>query len=69
MQGTEEFIMAEIKINELNEMPEEEVKMTEEDMEHVKGGIGLLLPAVQKVRSASIKDGLSNTIVMGDGSV
>lgn len=40
--------MAEITINDLNE----EFTMTEEEVSQVKGGIliGLLLPAVQKVR-------------------
>ena len=57
--------MADITINDLNE----EFTITEEELQHVKGGIGLLLPAVQKVRTASITDGTSNTILMGDGSV
>lgn len=64
----EDSTMAEdVKIENLNE----EVVMTEEELSEVKGGIGLLLPAVQKVQKvhdASITDGTSNTL-LGDGSV
>ena len=70
MQGTEENIMADIKINDLNEeaKPVEEVEMTEEELAHVKGGIGLLLPAVQKVREAA-STSTTTQKVLGDGSV
>lgn len=63
--------MEDIKINDLKDESKtvEEVQMSEEELAHVKGGIALLLPAVQKVREAAITDGTSNTFVLGDGSV
>ncbi len=42
--------MAKISISDL----QEDRTISEEELKHVKGGIGLLLPAVQKVREASI---------------
>jgi hypothetical protein len=41
--------MKKIEINDLNE----ETTLTEDEITHVKGGIGLLLPAVQKARDDS----------------
>ncbi len=41
--------MKKIEIDDLNE----ENTLTEDEITHVKGGVGLLLPAVQKVRDAS----------------
>ncbi len=38
--------MGKIEIDDLKE----DFSISEEDLKHVKGGIGLLLPAVQKVR-------------------
>ncbi len=62
--------MEDIKINDLKDesKPVEEVEMSEEELAHVKGGIALLLPAVQKVREAAV---ISTTTqkVLGDGSV
>lgn len=46
--------MAQINNNELNEATKsDEIEMTEEEMEQVKGGIALLLPAVQAAREAA----------------
>ena len=42
--------MARIEITDLKE----DLSISEDELKHVKGGIGLLLPAVQKVREASI---------------
>lgn len=42
--------MAKIEITDL----QEDRTISEEELKHVKGGIGLLLPAVQKIREASI---------------
>jgi hypothetical protein len=56
--------MDNIKINDINE----EMQFTEEELKHVKGGIALLLPAVQKVREASLGTTLTQK-VLGDGSV
>jgi len=67
----EEDTMEDIKINDLKDESKapEEVQMTEEELAHVKGGIGLLLPAVQKVREAAITDGTAKGFLLGDGSV
>jgi len=42
--------MARIDISDL----QEDMTISEDELKHVKGGIGLLLPAVQKIREASI---------------
>ena len=42
--------MAKIEISDL----QEDMIISEDELKHVKGGIGLLLPAVQKIREASI---------------
>jgi hypothetical protein len=42
--------MARIEITDLKE----DLSISEDELKHVKGGIGLLLPAVQKIREASI---------------
>lgn len=54
--------MANIEINDLNK----EAHVTDEEMNHVKGGSGLLLPAVQKPRATT--DNTTQKVV-GDGSV
>lgn len=41
--------MAKIEITDLKE----DLSISEDELRHVKGGIGLLLPAVQKVREAT----------------
>lgn len=52
--------MANIEISDLKE----DYIVTEEELKHVKGGIGLLLPAVQKVRET-----VNTTQILCDGSV
>ena len=41
--------MGTIRVDDISE----KITISEEDVKQVKGGIGLLLPAVQKVREAS----------------
>jgi len=62
LQGKENRVMESIEIKDLNK----DTPMTDEEIQHVKGGSGLLLPAVQKLRS-----GIDSTTqkIPGDGSV
>lgn len=52
--------MGSININDLNE----EMTISEEELKHVKGGIALLLPAVQKVREAAARTDHKEWIVV-----